>query len=83
MKAVILDTDKNEATVMTDDGDIIGIRNKGYEIGQEITLHQKKRTGSINRIAGIVGAAAAALVITGGIGGYAYYTPPTERSVWM
>ena len=75
MKAVILDTDKNEATVMTDGGDIIGIRNKGYEIGQEITLHQKKRTGSINRIAGIVGAAAAALVITGGIGGYAYYTP--------
>ena len=75
MKAVILDTDKNEATVMTDDGDIIGIRNNGYEIGQEIILHRRKKRASINRITGIVAAAAAALVITGGIGGYAYYTP--------
>ena len=75
MRAVILDTDKNEATVMTDDGDIIGIRNNGYEIGQEIILHRRKKRASINRITGIVAAAAAALVITGGIGGYAYYTP--------
>lgn len=75
MKAVILDTDKNEATVMTDGGDIIGIRNNGYEIGQEIILHRRKKRASINRITGIVAAAAAALVITGGIGGYAYYTP--------
>ena len=75
MKAVILDTDKNEATVMTDGGDIIGIRNNGYEIGQEIILHRRKKRASINRITGIVAAAAAALVITGGIGGYTYYTP--------
>jgi len=75
MKAVILDTDKNEATVMTDDGDIIEIRNNGYEIGQEIILHRRKKRASINRITGIVAAAAAALVITGGIGGYTYYTP--------
>lgn len=75
MKAVILDIDKNEATVMTDGGDIIGIRNNGYEIGQEIILHRRKKRASINRITGIVAAAAAALVITGGIGGYAYYTP--------
>lgn len=75
MKAVILDIDKNEATVMTDDGDIIGIKNNGYEIGQEIILHRRKKRASINRITGIVAAAAAALVITGGIGGYAYYTP--------
>ncbi len=75
MKAVILDIDKNEATVMTDDGDIIGIKNNGYEIGQEIILHRRKKRASINRITGIVAAVAAALVITGGIGGYAYYTP--------
>ena len=75
MKAVILDIDKNEATVMTDGGDIIGIRNNGYEIGQEIILHRRKKRASINRITGIVAAAAAALVITGGIGVYAYYTP--------
>ena len=75
MRAVILDIDKNEATVMTDGGDIIGIRNNGYEIGQEIILHRRKKRASINRITGIVAAAAAALVITGGIGGYAYYTP--------
>ena len=75
MKAVILDTDKNEATVMTEGGDIIGIKNNGYEIGQEIILRSGKKRASINRITGIVAAAAAALVITGGIGGYAYYTP--------
>lgn len=75
MKAVILDTDKNEATVMTEGGDIIGIKNNGYEIGQEIILRRRKKRASINRITGIVAAAAAALVITGGIGGYAYYTP--------
>lgn len=75
MKAVILDTDKNEATVMTEGGDIIGIKNNGYEIGQEIILRRRKKRASINRITGIVAAAAAALVITGGIGGYTYYTP--------
>lgn len=75
MKAVILDIDKNEATVMTEGGDIIGIKNNGYEIGQEIILRSGKKRASINRITGIVAAAAAALVITGGIGGYAYYTP--------
>ncbi|MBE5848776.1 MAG: anti-sigma factor domain-containing protein [Lachnospiraceae bacterium] len=75
MKAVILDTDKNEATVMTEGGDIIGIKNNGYEIGQEIILRRRKKRASINRITGIVSAAAAALVITGGIGGYTYYTP--------
>ena len=75
MKAVILDIDKNEATVMTEGGNIIGIRNNGYDIGQEIILHRRKNRSSMKRITGIIAAAAAAIVITGGIGGYTYYTP--------
>ena len=75
MKAVILDIDKNEATVMTEDGDIIGIRNNGYDIGQEIILHRRKNRSSMKRITGIIATAAAAIVITGGISGYTYYTP--------
>ena len=38
MKAVVLDITGKEATVMTHEGDIIGIRNKGYDIGQEIEI---------------------------------------------
>ena len=43
MKAVVLDITGSEATVMTHAGDIIGIKDLGYEIGQEITIEDKKR----------------------------------------
>ena len=79
MKAVVLDITGSEATVMTHAGDIIGINNLGYEIGQEITIEDKKRLTDnfavrISRFMPAVAAAAAVIVILGG-SGYVYYKP--------
>lgn len=79
MKAVVLDITGSEATVMTHAGDIIGINDLGYEIGQEITIEDKKRPTDnfalrISRFMPAVAAAAAVIVILGG-SGYVYYKP--------
>ena len=79
MKAVVLDVTDGEATLMTGDGDIIGIADKGYDIGQEITIEDNKRstlpfTAKIYRFMPAI-AAAAAILITLGTGSYAYYKP--------
>ena len=67
MKAVILDITGNEATAMTSGGDIIGIRNRDYDIGQEITLRKARgRSSAITTITGIAAAAAAVAIVTGG-----------------
>ena len=41
MKAVVLDITDGEATVMTKAGDIIGVNNRSYDIGQEIMIDDK------------------------------------------
>ena len=71
MQAVILDITGNEATVMTRAGDIIGVRNNGYEIGQEISIPVRTKAAA-HRLAGI---AAAAAVVMISLGGYTYYSP--------
>ena len=65
MKAVVLDITGKEATVMTHEGDIIGIRNKGYDIGQEIEIKSagNKAFAKVYRIAPILSAIAAAAVL--------------------
>ena len=65
MKAVVLDITGKEATVMTREGDILGISNKGYDIGQEIDI---KVSGSkfavkVYRYAPVLSAVAAAAVL--------------------
>jgi hypothetical protein len=73
MKAVVLEISENEATVMTHDGDIIGIRNKNYDIGQEINIKRASADlyAKIYKFTPIIAAAAAAVVmIAGGAGLY-------------
>ncbi|MCR4685669.1 MAG: anti-sigma factor domain-containing protein [Lachnospiraceae bacterium] len=73
MKAVVLEITGNEATIMTRDGDIIGIRNKDYAIGQEINIkaHDGKITSGVLRFAPLAASmAAAAVLIIGGISMY-------------
>ena len=73
IKVVVLDVTGNEATVMTDDGDIMGIRNRGYDIGQEINI--KKTAGTlatkVYRFMPAVAAAAAVILLVAGIRVYA------------
>ena len=38
IKAVVLDITDGEATVMTKAGDIIGVIDRSYDLGQEITV---------------------------------------------
>lgn len=73
IKVVVLDVTGNEATVMTDDGDIIGIRNRGYDIGQEINIKKTAGTlaGNLYRLIPAVAAAAVAIVLVAGIKVYA------------
>ena len=73
MKAVVLEITKHKATVMTSDGDIINVRNKDYDIGQEIILNDAKKV-KIFRYAP-VWAAAAVIFISLSIGGYSYLSP--------
>lgn len=73
MKAVVLEITKHKATVMTSDGDIINVRNKEYDIGQEIILNDAKKV-KIFRYAP-VWAAAAVIFISLSIGGYSYLSP--------
>ena len=75
IKVVVLDVTGNEATVMTDDGDIIGIRNRGYDIGQEINIKKTAGTlaGNLYRLIPAVAAAAVAIVLVAGI---KVYTTP-------
>ena len=76
MKAVVLEISNNEATVMTHDGDIIGIRNKNYDIGQEINIKRASATLSakIYKFTPIIAAAAVAVVIIAGGAGL-YFNP--------
>ena len=76
MKAVVLDTTGKEATVMTHEGDIIAVRNRKYDIGQEIII---KNTGArhaavIYRLVPAVTAVAAAAVMVLA-GARAYFNP--------
>ncbi len=80
MQAVVLDITDGEATVMTKNGDIIGVDDLNYEIGQEIEIEEKPVSSDIfkkkmkKRISALSAAAAALLVIIGG-GSYIYMKP--------
>ena len=73
MKAVVLDISDGEATVMTKSGDIIGVRDESYDIGQEITVKGSLGSNIVRFIPAI--AAAAVLLIVAGTGSYAYLSP--------
>ena len=79
MKAVVLDITGGEATVMTSAGDIIGVSDQSYDIGQEIMIDDKADrvisfASKINRFMPAI-AAAAAIIIMISTGAYTYYMP--------
>ncbi len=69
MNAVIVDIRKKHAAAMNESGRIVRIRNNGYEIGQQIELHEVKpiRTAKAIRRFGS-GVAAAVLIAVIGTG---------------
>lgn len=78
-KAVILDITDGEATVMTKEGDIIGVKDQNYDIGQEIEIEIKTKASPafstrIKRFMPAMAAAVALVILLGG-GSYVYLKP--------
>lgn len=81
MKAVVLETKKNRAAVLSDDGIIAEIRNKGYAAGQSIEMEELSMIKINRRWTKTVAGLAASLVILIGGGTLAYTTPVAHVSV--
>lgn len=69
MNAVIVDIRGRYAAALREDGSVIRIRNHGYEIGQQLDLHEPRSAG-MPRVwkRAVSGTVAAALVIMAGAG---------------
>ncbi|MBP1753636.1 MAG: hypothetical protein H6Q59_34, partial [Firmicutes bacterium] len=78
MKAVVVEIKENKAAVLTDDGRVIAINNKVYEIGQIIQVREPRM--HIARKLSVYAASAAAVMILG-VGSWAYASPYTYVSV--
>lgn len=72
MKAVILEIRNGYASVLSDDGCIIKIKNSNYEIGQVIQM-TKQKNGAIKKLATFAASAVAVLVL--GVSTWAYASP--------
>lgn len=68
MRAVIVEIRDNVAAVLSEDGMVLKVKNRGYAVGQKITLK------NINRYVKIAASAAAALVLFAAPA-WAYLTP--------
>jgi len=76
MKAVVVELRGSKAAALKQDGTVVLVPNKNYEVGQELSISAGKST--VKRAA-VWGAAAAALVISLGAG--LYQTPYSYMSV--
>jgi len=74
MKGIVMEKDKENVIVMTNDGQFLEIRSpdKDIEIGQEIIVSRRKNT-MIRRF--VAAAAVMIMMITGSYGVYGYYNP--------
>ncbi|MBQ6425455.1 MAG: hypothetical protein IJK14_07570 [Clostridia bacterium] len=69
MNAVIVDIRGRHAAALREDGAVVRIRNQGYEIGQQLDLHEMKTAGMSRAWKrAISGTVAAAMVIVAGAG---------------
>lgn len=73
MKAIIVEIKNGLAAVLSDDGNIIKVKNRNYEIGQVITM--KKQKIHITGKLAVTAASAAVLFLASGIGIWAYTSP--------
>ena len=72
MKAVIVELRDGYASVLSDDGCVVKIKNNNYKIGQVIQI-KKSRNHMINKIAMFTASAAAILILS--VGTWAYASP--------
>ncbi len=72
MKGVIVEIRGDIAAMLSDDGCIVKVKNKKYEIGQEVEINMKK-SFNFKKFAAV--AAACLMLVLGGGGALAYYTP--------
>lgn len=72
MKGIVVEINKKDAVILTDEGLFTKARNENFEIGQTVDLKKERKTVS-KLFAGAVGVAAAFAVCT--IGAFAYFTP--------
>lgn len=79
MKTVVVDIKDGFAAVLSQDGSITKITDKGYMIGQVIKMKDNKIYKAKKFIASA--AAIAVVAVTGGIGAWAYNTPYTYVSL--
>ncbi|MFO7611986.1 MAG: anti-sigma factor domain-containing protein, partial [Clostridia bacterium] len=57
MKAVVMEKKSGHAALLTDGGDVIRARDRGYEIGEVVDM-KKNREGNRSRLIAILSAAA-------------------------
>lgn len=79
MKVVIVEIHRSTAIVLSEEGCIAKIRNRNYQIGQEVEIQVRKELKQKKWFA--FASAAASLLFLSGIGAYAYYTPYTYVSL--
>lgn len=72
MKGIVLEYDKKDVIILTDDGLFKKIKNNNYAIGQAIEIERVQTAGK--RFAAGIASMAAALMLTT-VGSIAYYTP--------
>ncbi|MGI6085893.1 MAG: anti-sigma-I factor RsgI family protein [Acetivibrionales bacterium] len=78
MKNIVLEINRNEAVILSDDGTVSKIKNKGYSIGQMISMkNTKKPKSKIYTFAS--GFVAAMIILT--VGAFAYFTPVSYVSL--
>ncbi len=79
MKSVVVEIKDSHVAVLSDDGVVSVIKNNNYKIGQVIVL-KKQRKNNIMKIT-LAAASVATLLMVGGAGAWAYYSPYTYVSV--
>lgn len=76
MKGVIVEIKKDHAIVLSEDGSLTQVRNRGHQIGEVIPMKQQSnKRSSVSRKFAAMAASIAALLLVGGGSAWAYATP--------
>ena len=75
MKAVIVECSNGAAVALCDDGTFRRLKNKGYSIGQELLIKQKRTSNRMVQKLSICASLALVLLSFAGIGSHSYVEP--------
>lgn len=75
MKAVIVECSNGAAVALCDDGTFRKLKNKGYSIGQELFIKEKRRPNRMVQKLSICASLALVLLSFAGIGSHSYVEP--------